>query len=88
MLIAYNKTTSAKPIVAGNITLTTVPASGSASVRGKAWDVTAALQPNATVDPINGVTSDRLLNILRWVVTPIALASITGYFQSRAERTA
>jgi len=26
---------------------------------------------------------DRLLNILRWVVTPIALAVIAGYFQSR-----
>jgi len=27
--------------------------------------------------------NDRLLNILRWVVTPIALAAITGYFQMR-----
>jgi len=29
------------------------------------------------------VNNDRLLNILRWVVTPIALAIIAGYFQSR-----
>jgi hypothetical protein len=29
------------------------------------------------------VNNDRLLNILRWVVTPIALAAITGYFQVR-----
>jgi len=29
------------------------------------------------------MNNDRLLNILRWVVTPIALAIIAGYFQSR-----
>jgi hypothetical protein len=29
------------------------------------------------------VERDRLLNILRWVVTPIVLAIIAGYFQSR-----
>jgi hypothetical protein len=29
------------------------------------------------------VTNDRLLNILRWVVTPIVLAIIAGYFQVR-----
>jgi len=29
------------------------------------------------------MNNDRLLNILRWVVTPIVLAIIAGYFQSR-----
>jgi hypothetical protein len=32
--------------------------------------------------------NDRLLNILRWVVTPIALAIIAGYFQSRTSTNA
>jgi len=29
------------------------------------------------------VNNDRLLNILRWVVTPIVLTAIAGYFQMR-----
>lgn len=29
------------------------------------------------------MNNDRLLNILRWVVTPIVLALIAGYFQMR-----
>jgi hypothetical protein len=34
------------------------------------------------------MNSDRLLNILRWVVTPIVLALIAGYFQSRTNTNA
>jgi len=34
------------------------------------------------------VERDRLLNILRWVVTPIVLAIIAGYFQSRTNTNA
>lgn len=56
---AYNKTTSAKAIVATGVTLTVVPPSAISGTRGKAWDVTKALQPNATVDPINGATGGR-----------------------------
>jgi hypothetical protein len=34
------------------------------------------------------MNNDRLLNILRWVVTPIVLAIIAGYFQSRTSANA
>ncbi len=29
------------------------------------------------------MSSDRLLNLLRWVVAPIIIAAITGYYESR-----
>lgn len=54
-LLAYNKTTSPVALAAGS-PVVTLPASLVPGARGKAFDVTAELWPNLTVDPANGKT--------------------------------
>lgn len=58
-LLAFNKTTSAKNVVATGVTVTVVPLSASGGTRGKPWDVTNALRPNVAADAINGVSGGR-----------------------------
>ena len=54
-LLAYNKTGTAIPLPQAHPPVT-LPASVAPPARGKAYDVTAELWPNATIDPANGRT--------------------------------
>jgi hypothetical protein len=54
-LLAYNKTTSPVALAAGS-PIVTLPASLVPGARGKAFDITAELWPNLTVDPAHGRT--------------------------------
>ena len=54
-LFAYNLTGSPVALAAGS-PIVTVPASAAPPARGKAYNVTAEIRPNLTVDPVNGKT--------------------------------
>jgi hypothetical protein len=54
-LLAYNKTGSPLVLAAGH-PIVTLPASAAPPARGKAFDLTAELWPNATIDPAHGKT--------------------------------
>lgn len=54
-LYVYNLTGSPVALAAGS-PIVTVPASAAPPARGRAYNVTAELRPNLTVDPVNGKT--------------------------------